>query len=195
MVGSVHFTQDLSSVSFRNLADSKQRGALDSTEFIIAMYFVKCLMDRTISHLPSNLPPWLLTAAATATNTPPLSLRPPPPPKDSLIDLDGPLPPLPVSPIAPSQSTSTRRRQSQSGFIAVQPTSQRESSSNRNSTRPSRTSSNPLSTSRASELPPAQQAPPGLTPTGDQPQFLQRANSTSEPPPPYSAMEGTSLSA
>jgi len=188
MVGPVHFTQALNSVSSRNLADSKQRGALDSTEFIIAMYFVKCLMDRTISHLPSNPPPWLFTAAATPS-------LPPPPPKDLLIDLDGPLPPLPVSPLAPSQSTSTRRRQSQSGLIVVQPTSLRGSTSSRNSTRHSRTSSNPPSTSRASELPPAQQAPPGLTPTGDQPQFLQRANSTSEPPPPYSAMEGTSLSA
>jgi len=189
------FPRGLDSTPSRSLADSKQRGALDSTEFVIAMYFVKCLMERTISHLPTHLPAWLIAAAAVpVTHTPPPGLQPPPPPppKDSLIDLDAPLPPLPVSPMAPSRSTATRHRQSQSGTIVVRPTSLHESTLGGNSTS-HRRSSNPRSGTL--EPPPGRQAPPELTPTGGQPQFLEHVQGSSEPPPPYSAMEGTSLSA
>lgn len=187
------FPHSLDSAPFRNLADSRNRGALDSAEFIIAMYFVKCLMERTISRLPTRLPAWLIAAAAVPVTYPPPPGLPPPPTKDSLIDLDAPLPPLPVSPIPPSRSTTTRHRQSQSSSIVVRPMSLRESTPGGNSIGHSRSSSNPPS--GALELPPGRQAPPGLTPTGDQPQFLDHAQGSSEPPPPYSAMEGTSLSA
>jgi len=167
---------------------------LDSTEFIIAMYFVKCLMERTISRLPSHLPTWLIAAATVPVIcTSPSSLLPPlPPPKDSLIDLDAPLPPLPVSPILPSRTTSTRHRQSQSSSTVVPPTSPRGSTSSRNSIGHTRSSSNPPN--RAFERPPGRQAPPVLTPTGEHSQLLENAHASSEPPPPYSAMESTSLS-
>ena len=157
------------------------------------MYFVKCMMERAISRLPSHLPPWLITAAAVpVTYTPPPSLSPPPP-NHSLIDLGAPLPPIPVSPIPPSRGTSTRHRQSQSGTTIVPSVSPRRSISNRNSISHGQSSSNPPS--RAPELLPGRQAPPGLTPTEDQPQFMEHVQGNSEPPPPYSAMEGTSLSA
>ena len=175
----------------RNLTDSRQRGALDSTEFIVAMYFVKCLMERTISHLPTHLPQWLTAAAAVpVTYSPPPDL--PPPPKDSLIDLDAPLPPLPVSPISPSRSTTTRHRQRHSGSIVVRPTSLRDSTPGGNSIGHSRSSSNPPSGTL--EFPPDRRSAPGLTPTSDRPQSLEHSQGSNEPPPPYTAMEGTSLS-
>ena len=157
------------------------------------MYFVKCLMERTISRLPSNLPTGLIAAAAVPViYTSPSSHRPPPPPEAPLIDLDAPLPPLPVSPTSPSRITPTRHRQSQSqsGSIAVQPTSTRRSISSRNSMNHSRSSSNP--SSRALEL---SQASTVFTPTGDQPQLSEHAQASSEPPPPYTAMDRASLSA
>lgn len=186
------FPRRLNSASSRNLADSRQRGALDSTEFIIAMYFVKCLMERTISHLPTHLPQWLIaTAAVPVAHSPPPNI--PPPPKDSLIDLDAPLPPLPVSPISPSRGTTTRHRQRQSGSIVVRPMSLRESTPGGNSIGHSRSSSNPPNGTLG--FPPDRRSPPVLTPTGDQNQSLEHSQGSSEPPPPYSAMEGTSLSA
>jgi hypothetical protein len=176
------------------LADKEQRGALDSTEFIIAMYFVKCLMEQTIPNLPSHLPPWLIAAAAVPVTYATPSNPPPPSLNVSLIDLDAPLPPIPVSSTPPSRSTSTWHRQSQNGSIVVQSTSRRGSISSRNSISHGHDrSSNPPSGTH--EHPPGRQAPPGVTPTVDQSQWLERANSVNEPPPPYSPMEGTSLSA
>ena len=155
------------------------------------MYFVKCLMERTISRLPSNLPTGLIAAAAVPVIYASPSSHPPPPPRETpLIDLDAPLPPLPVSPTTPSRVTPTRHRQSQSGSIAVQSTPTRRSISSRNSMNHSRSSSNP--SSRVLEL---SQASTVFTPTGDQPQLSEHAQASSEPPPPYTAMDRASLSA
>jgi epidermal growth factor receptor substrate 15 len=43
----------------RNLADTQDRGALDSTDFAIAMYFIQGLMSGQLSVIPSSLPPGL----------------------------------------------------------------------------------------------------------------------------------------
>ncbi|TIB83245.1 hypothetical protein E3Q06_02990 [Wallemia mellicola] len=40
-----------------NLADTQNRGSLDLTDFIIGMHFIQCYMNKTISQLPSTLPP------------------------------------------------------------------------------------------------------------------------------------------
>jgi len=46
-------------VEFRNLADTQDRGALDSTDFAIGMYFIQGVMSNTISFIPTSLPPGL----------------------------------------------------------------------------------------------------------------------------------------
>jgi epidermal growth factor receptor substrate 15 len=46
-------------VGFRNLADTQARGALDSTDFAIGMYFIKGVMSNKISFIPISLPPGL----------------------------------------------------------------------------------------------------------------------------------------
>ncbi|ORX82089.1 hypothetical protein K493DRAFT_320527 [Basidiobolus meristosporus CBS 931.73] len=46
-----------------NLADTRNRGRLDQSEFIIAMYFVQHFMNGTIKAIPSHLPPELLSSA------------------------------------------------------------------------------------------------------------------------------------
>ncbi|KAK2789300.1 hypothetical protein FQN53_002142 [Emmonsiellopsis sp. PD_33] len=61
------------------LADTKQRGALDATEFIIAMHLLSAFRTGTMKRLPQTLPPGLYDAAArrgaVRTST---SSRPPP---------------------------------------------------------------------------------------------------------------------
>ncbi|KAG0344695.1 hypothetical protein BG004_004252 [Podila humilis] len=47
-----------------NLADTKQRGSLDITDFTIAMYYIQHTMDGSIATLPSTLPPAVLKACA-----------------------------------------------------------------------------------------------------------------------------------
>ncbi|OAX79325.1 hypothetical protein ACJ72_06356 [Emergomyces africanus] len=47
-----------------NLADTKQRGALDATEFIIAMHLLSAYRNGTMRVLPQALPPGLYDAAA-----------------------------------------------------------------------------------------------------------------------------------
>ncbi|KKZ63203.1 hypothetical protein EMCG_02408 [[Emmonsia] crescens] len=47
-----------------NLADTKQRGALDATEFIIAMHLLSAYRNGTMRILPQTLPPGLYEAAA-----------------------------------------------------------------------------------------------------------------------------------
>ncbi|KAF8894436.1 hypothetical protein BD779DRAFT_1501043 [Infundibulicybe gibba] len=47
-----------------NLADSQDRGALDSTDFIIAMYFINGLMSGKLSFIPTSLPPGLFQQAS-----------------------------------------------------------------------------------------------------------------------------------
>ena len=46
-------------VEFRNLADTQDRGALDSTDFAIGMYFIQGVMSNKISFIPTSLPPGL----------------------------------------------------------------------------------------------------------------------------------------
>ena len=43
----------------RNLADTQDRGALDSTDFVIGMYFIQGVMSNKISFIPRSLPPGL----------------------------------------------------------------------------------------------------------------------------------------
>jgi epidermal growth factor receptor substrate 15 len=44
-------------VEFRYLADTQDRGALDSTDFAIGMYFIQGVMNNKISFIPTSLPP------------------------------------------------------------------------------------------------------------------------------------------
>ena len=46
-------------VEVRNLADTQNRGALDSTDFAIGMYFIQGVMSNKISFIPTTLPPGL----------------------------------------------------------------------------------------------------------------------------------------
>lgn len=50
-----------------NLADSKQRGVLDGTEFIIAMHLLTAYKTGAMKGLPQTLPPGLYDAAARRT--------------------------------------------------------------------------------------------------------------------------------
>ncbi|GJJ72476.1 epidermal growth factor receptor substrate 15 [Entomortierella parvispora] len=47
-----------------SLADTKQRGSLDITDFTIAMYYIQHTMDGSIKSLPLTLPPSILKACA-----------------------------------------------------------------------------------------------------------------------------------
>ncbi|KAL0947299.1 hypothetical protein HGRIS_013418 [Hohenbuehelia grisea] len=47
-----------------NLADTKSRGYLDQTDFIIAMYFIEGLMQKRLSFIPTSLPPGLYQQAS-----------------------------------------------------------------------------------------------------------------------------------
>ncbi|KAK9239510.1 hypothetical protein V1525DRAFT_356176 [Lipomyces kononenkoae] len=50
-----------------NLADAHRRGALDATEFVIAMHLIQCTLNGSLPALPSAIPPALLAAAATTS--------------------------------------------------------------------------------------------------------------------------------
>lgn len=52
-----------------NLADTQYRGALDSTDFAIAMYFIQGLMSGQLSFIPSSLPPGLYLQASGHNQT------------------------------------------------------------------------------------------------------------------------------
>ncbi|KAK0858993.1 hypothetical protein LTS02_009528 [Friedmanniomyces endolithicus] len=58
-----------------NLSDRQQRGALDQTEFIVAMHLLTSMKSRTMSALPNNLPPALYEAAARRGAPPPPGAR------------------------------------------------------------------------------------------------------------------------
>ncbi len=47
-----------------NLTDTQRRGALDSTEFIVAMHLIQSCMNGSIKTLPPTLPPGLFEAAS-----------------------------------------------------------------------------------------------------------------------------------
>ena len=48
---------------YRSLADIHNRGALDITEFTIAMHLIQAFMSNLISAVPATLPPELFAAA------------------------------------------------------------------------------------------------------------------------------------
>ncbi|KAL4884381.1 hypothetical protein BJY04DRAFT_215349 [Aspergillus karnatakaensis] len=82
-----------------NLADTKQRGALDSTEFIIAMHLLTSYKSGAMRGIPQALPPGLYEAAARRGGRPSMS---------------GPRPGLDVPPVPaiPKQFTGPQRTQS-----------------------------------------------------------------------------------
>lgn len=47
-----------------NLSDTKGRGALDQTDFTIAMYMIQALMSNSLSFVPTTLPPGLYEQAS-----------------------------------------------------------------------------------------------------------------------------------
>ncbi|KAG0307759.1 hypothetical protein BGZ98_009892 [Dissophora globulifera] len=49
------------------LADTKQRGSLDITDFTIAMYYIQHTMDGSVKTLPSTLPPSILQACTSSS--------------------------------------------------------------------------------------------------------------------------------
>lgn len=59
-----------SELTFRQLADTQDRGALDLTDFIIGMHLIQSCMANPSLHLPASLPPGLYEAASNG--------RPPP---------------------------------------------------------------------------------------------------------------------
>ncbi|WFD22700.1 hypothetical protein MEQU1_001375 [Malassezia equina] len=63
-----------------NLADTKQRGVLDLTDFIIGMHYIQGTMNGTIPTLPSVLPPGLYEAASESAPAPAANATPVPPP-------------------------------------------------------------------------------------------------------------------
>ncbi|TKA62779.1 hypothetical protein B0A55_11970, partial [Friedmanniomyces simplex] len=58
-----------------NLSDRQQRGALDQTEFIVAMHLLTSMKSRTMTALPNNLPPGLYEAATRRGAPPPPGAR------------------------------------------------------------------------------------------------------------------------
>ncbi|CAG8687102.1 9638_t:CDS:1, partial [Acaulospora colombiana] len=90
------------------LADGDKSGNLTLSEFIIAMYLIKYLMDKKPKQLPAFVPPWLLAEASKGgsntaptlsngmTTLYPAPAGPPPnhnrsqsqPPQPSLLDAD-----------------------------------------------------------------------------------------------------------
>ncbi|WFD43188.1 hypothetical protein MPSI1_001843 [Malassezia psittaci] len=53
-----------------NLADTKARGALDLTDFVIGMYYIQGTMNGTIKSIPTTLPPNLYEQASNAPAPP-----------------------------------------------------------------------------------------------------------------------------
>jgi epidermal growth factor receptor substrate 15 len=56
--------------SLRALADTKSRGALDSTDFTVAMYMIQALMGGSLSFVPTTLPPGLYEQASGDASKP-----------------------------------------------------------------------------------------------------------------------------
>lgn len=59
----LYFLLSESEYSGRNLADTQNRGALDSTDFAIGMYLIKASMSGQLSFIPTSLPPGLYEQA------------------------------------------------------------------------------------------------------------------------------------
>ncbi|BDD55802.1 hypothetical protein MAP00_001288 [Monascus purpureus] len=82
-----------------NLADTKQRGALDATEFVIAMHLLTSYKSGAMRVIPQTLPPGLYEAASRRG-----SLRPPGSPRSGFG--------APTLPSIPKQFTGPQRTQS-----------------------------------------------------------------------------------
>lgn len=53
-----------------NLSDIHRRGALDATEFVIAMHLIQCTLNGSMPTIPQSIPPALFTAAAAVHDRP-----------------------------------------------------------------------------------------------------------------------------
>ncbi|OAQ29979.1 hypothetical protein K457DRAFT_18829 [Linnemannia elongata AG-77] len=79
LLGSDKAEPDLVCSTSVSLADTKERGSLDITDFTIAMFYIQQTMDGHISNLPKSLPASLLKAATGAsTRAGSISLGPQP---------------------------------------------------------------------------------------------------------------------
>ena len=97
----------IANLSFRSLADTQDRGALDLTDFTIAMYLVQATMSGHLSFIPTSLPPGLyeqasgaaVVAHATGSSahpaSPAISPLPPPPVKANFTGQSNLAPTLP----------------------------------------------------------------------------------------------------
>lgn len=54
---------------FRSLTDTHTRGALDITEFTVAMHLIQLLMSNRLSAVPATLPPELWASAASGSQS------------------------------------------------------------------------------------------------------------------------------
>ncbi|KAK0544551.1 hypothetical protein OC846_005300 [Tilletia horrida] len=63
------------------LADTQQRGALDLTDFIIAMHFIQNTMNGTLQNIPPTLPPGLYESASVGAPKPAAGATPASPSK------------------------------------------------------------------------------------------------------------------
>lgn len=100
-----------------NLADTKQRGALDLTDFIIGMHYIQGTMNGTISTLPSTLPPGLYEAASEHVSMPSTPLQPQSTGQDYMSGaspLQPPAPSLSMQPPQPQRTATLPQSQSQS---------------------------------------------------------------------------------
>ncbi|KAH8926630.1 hypothetical protein BT69DRAFT_1347876 [Atractiella rhizophila] len=77
------------------LADTRARGSLDQTDFILAMYFIQGLMDGKLSSVPATLPPGLYESASGGTSLP-LSAQPQSPTRAGSVMV----PPSPIRPVS-----------------------------------------------------------------------------------------------
>lgn len=77
----------------RALADVRQAGSLNQTEFVIAMHYIAKLMDGTIQALPAHLPSAVYTAAngGIPQQVSPVMTGSPAPPRAQAIDSLGSL--------------------------------------------------------------------------------------------------------
>lgn len=83
-----------------NLADTKQRGALDATEFVIAMHLLTSYKTGAMRGIPQTLPPGLYEAAARRGGRPSTSAG------------SRPVSDIPPVPAIPKQFTGPQRTQS-----------------------------------------------------------------------------------
>ena len=55
---------DHSVLTYRNLADTQNRGSLDATDFCVAMYLIQATMSEQLPFVPTSLPPGLYDQAS-----------------------------------------------------------------------------------------------------------------------------------